>query len=188
MRKLLIICIFALVLFFISLYAFSFSQKDDLKKLLEKWGVTMQEAEFILKDFSGQKIGVLTREEIAAERRGTILKIAKIATEAPVKYIEDKKYLLDSLFLPTASPYPGVITNVIECPEEFKPKITAVENGTIYTLYAGERFNYGVCAQDLVAYHSAYGIFDCKDKGIFEVRIFSKDESEPQEIVRSFTC
>lgn len=64
-------------------------------------------------------------------------------------------FLLESLFSPTDSPYPEVLTNVIQCPEECKPKTKETENGIIYTLFAGDRFTYGICAQDLVAYYSS---------------------------------
>ena len=55
-------------------------------------------------------------------------------------------------------------------------------------LFAGARLNYGVCAQDLVEYYSTYGSFECKEKGIFGVRLFSKTEEQLQPFIESFAC
>jgi len=155
---------------------------------LQKWNVSMHAPDFALVDFIENRSGGVAKATVEAEGEDTILKITRIKTDAPQKYIDDKKFLLESLFLPTTSPYPGVITNIRECPEEFKPTVQTMEQGLIYTLFAGPRFNYGVCAQDLVEYYSAYGIFDCKEKGVFEVRVFSKVKENVQPFVGSFTC
>lgn len=114
--------------------------------------------------------------------------IVKSVAEDTKKFINDKKELLKLLFEPTTSPYPEFITNIVKCGDEFKPKEKAVKNGVIYSLYAGERFNYGVCSQDLVKYYSSYGIFDCGRKGIFEVNLFSTDNSKIEKMIKSFKC
>ncbi|MFH1423449.1 MAG: hypothetical protein ABIG29_00645 [Candidatus Nealsonbacteria bacterium] len=186
MKKILFILLFGAILFFV-LYIFSF-EKDGAARHLEKWGVGMNIEGFLIENFSSEESGGVSKEVLDARRGSAFVKITKIKTVSPQKYIEDKNFLLNSLFLPTTSPYPGVITNIIECPEEFRPKVKAVENGTVYALFAGDRFNYGVCAQDLVAYFSAYGIFDCPKKGIFEIRIFSKEEKDVGSIIGSFKC
>lgn len=169
--------------------------QSGLSERLRKWNVTIDVDDFELTDFSQSSNGGLSKEYVEAEVSPAraeggkrTLQMTKITTSAPQKYIADKKFLLESLFLPTTSPYPGVITNIRECPKEFTPSEQTHESGTIYTLYAGSRLNYGVCAQDLVQYHSGYGIFDCKDKGVFEVRLFSKTEEGVQQLIQSFSC
>lgn len=162
--------------------------QDDVGGYLQRWNVSINAVGMQLTDFSESHSGGLTKETLEAKGRDMVLKMTKVDTNAPKKYIDDKKFLLESLFLPTTSPYPGVITNVRECPEEFKPKVREKEQGIIYTLFAGARFNYGVCAKDLVEYYSLYGIFDCGEKGIFEVRLFSKQEENPGTLVGSFRC
>jgi hypothetical protein len=138
--------------------------------------------------FAESKAGGVAKETLEAKEGDTILKVTKIKTDAPQKYVNDKKFLLESLFSPTTSPYPGFITNVVVCPEEFKPTMKDAENGTIYTLFAGDRFTYGICAQDLVAYDSVYGVFDCKEKGIFEVQLFAKTKEGLEPRIESFAC
>jgi len=194
-KKVFVVCIIIFVAALFFYYDIRNSAKDSLAKRLDEWGVSINQTGFTLTDFSESSSGGLAKETFEAESDSAeaqdgkvIFKMTRIQTVAPQKYIDDKKFILESLFLPITSPYPGAITNVIECPEEFKPKVHEVENGTIYTLFAGERFAYGICAEDLVAYYSTFGIFDCKERGIFEVRIFSKTKEQLQPLIRSFVC
>lgn len=173
-------------LFFVSLLR----KKNEFASQLARWGVAMPAGrEFSVAAFRRSSTPTLRREDLEARRKNMFLYITRTETEFPQKYIGDKRAVLESLFEQTTSPYPGVITNVIECPEKFKPKTLTIDRGTIYTLFAGERFTYGVCADDLVAYRSLYGIFDCARKGVFEVRLFTPlAEPVPGDIMRSFNC
>ena len=129
------------------------------------------------------------KEFLELERGEDFVKIIKTKTDFPEKYKKDKIFLLESLFFPNTSPYPGVISKTIECSEKFLPeKIKEDENSTVYCLLAGERKNYGICAEDLFFYYSSYGIFDCGKKGMFEVQVFSKKENVPLFIINSFNC
>jgi len=160
----------------------------SLSGRISGWGISLDLSGFELKNFSEEKTNFSTVDRLEALNDTTRIFIDRTKIDDHKKYIDDKKFLLESLFLPTTSPYPEVITNIIECPDEFKPKEKAVDNGAVYALFAGERFNYGVCAHDLIKYNSVYGIFDCKDKGIFEIRVFSNDEQKIEKIMRSFKC
>ncbi|MBI2592748.1 MAG: hypothetical protein HYW37_01115 [Candidatus Colwellbacteria bacterium] len=115
-------------------------------------------------------------------------RIVKSVAENSGKFINDKKEILKLLFEPTTSPYPEFITNIVKCDEEFKPKEEKVESGVIYSLFAGERMNYGICSEDLIKYHSRYGLFDCGGKGIFEVNLFGADDAQIDKIIKSFSC
>lgn len=188
MKTFFIILVSAIGVFLFVFYILRFFQKEEPSKYLESWGIIIDLPEFEFKDFSKDKTRSLTKETLEVEGEGLILTITKTDTTSNEKYISDKKFLLNSLFLPTTSPYPGIITNIVECPEEFRPKETTTKNGTVYTLFAGERFNYGICAKDLIEYYSMYGIFNCKEKGVFEVSIFSREDSYSETILRSFNC
>lgn len=176
---LLLLCAAAFAVFYL---------KDNVRARLFLWGVDIELTRYSLVSFSKSETKVSKVESLEAFNGGVRVFIEKTQIDGKNKYIADKKFTLDSLFLPTTSPYPEVITNIVECPQEFKPKIQSVENATIYTLFAGERFNYGVCSQDLVKYYSEYGIFNCKKKGVFEVRVFSEFEGEIEPIAKSFKC
>lgn len=188
MSKFLIVVVFIFATAFIFLYIGGIFQKDEIEKYLKKWQIDIDTTELAFENFSKGKTKFFEKEKLEIRREGIIVRITKVKTSSPRKYAEDKKFLLESLFSQTAAPYPGVITNVIECPEEFKPKIVEAENGTMYTFFAGERFTYGICTQDLIVYYSTYGIFECKND-IFEVNVFSEKEGEePERIVESFHC
>lgn len=181
------ILIFLCILLLLAVYIF-YLKEDKAAQYPEKWGISVNLEGFSFKDFSSDEAEGITREMLDMQREDALVKITRTKTASPQKYIEDRGFLFNSMFLPTTSPYPGMITNVIECPEEFLPGMKEVESGTIYTLFAGDRFNYGVCASDMIAYFSAYGIFDCRGKGIFEVRVFSENEEEVENIINSFHC
>ena len=175
-----------IIIFFIIVSLIVFAR--SLSGRLGGWGISLDIYNFKLLSFTKDKTSFSKVEKLETVSGTTKVFIDKIEIEDHKKYIEDKKFLLESLFLPTTSPYPEVITNIIECPDEFKPRVRETNNGVVYTLFAGERFNYGVCSHDLVKYHSGYGIFDCKDKGIFEIRVFSDGNNEIERIMNSFKC
>lgn len=181
----LIIVLFLLVALMLLIFFFS---QDELTRLLGGWRVNIDLVGFKIVSSTSDKTSFSKRQAIEARKKDTVARLNRTITYDHQKLIDDRKFIIDSLFLPTTSPYPEMITNVVECPEELKPKVEQVENGTIYSLFAGERLNYGVCSQDLVKYFSTYGIFDCQQKGIFEVSVFSKQPNEPQIIVHSFKC
>jgi len=188
MKKFFIILLAAIGFFLFVFYVSVFLQKDELSKHLEEWGIVIDLPEFEFKDFFKDDTRSLEKEILEAEKGSSILKITKTDAASREKYISDKKFLLNSLFLPTTSPYPGIITNIVECPKEFRPEETTLENGVMYTLFAGERFNYGICDKDLVKYYSIYGIFNCKEKGIFEIYAFFEEEKGLENILQSFRC
>jgi hypothetical protein len=82
-----------------------------------------------------------------------------------------------------------VITNTIDCPDEFKPIKQDFGGGTVYKLFAGERYGYGICTNDLIKFDSYYGLFDCGRKGIFEVKLFGPvGGAGIENIIKSFSC
>jgi hypothetical protein len=129
-------------------------------------------------------------EKLQLGKGTTNVFIDKTIIQNHEKYITDRQFIFTSLFLPTTSPYPGVITNIVECAEEFQPKKELGAFGIIYRVPAGERFNYGICSSDLIRYSSMYGIFDCGTKGVIEIRVFSlpQDRQKIEDLLSSFRC
>ena len=179
--------VFSAIVLFLSI-AVGLMLNNSLSFRLAKWRISMNLSGFKLVSYSLEKTSFSKVEKLEALLTQTTVKIDKTTIDSHAKYIKDKKFALESLFLPTTSPYPEVITNIIECPDEFKPKVEMVNNGIVYSLLAGERFNYGICITDIVKFYSEYGIFDCKGKGIFEIRVFSADGKITKEIMKTFKC
>lgn len=175
--------VFLGIIVILGLFVLWWFQKNPAHRL-KSWQVSFDLSGFKLQSFLKED----KRQKLEAIRGETRVELTKIKAEDNQKFIEDKKFLLKSLFEPTTSPYPEVITNIIDCPQEFKPKSQEVKNGTIYTLFAGERLNYGICSRDLVKYNSAYGIFDCQNKGIFEIKVFDQDEQTVKNLISTFAC
>lgn len=165
-----------------------FLLKDALSSPLNRWRIKMDLSGAQITNTAVDKTKTYQTETLEAKSGEIFIKIAKTETEDHQKFIHDRKFSLNSLFVPTTSPYPEVITNIIECPDEFKPKSQALEKGEIFTLFAGERFNFGICVSDLVKYSAIYGIFDCGQKGIIEFWLFGKKKEDLLAKVKTFSC
>lgn len=162
--------------------------KNTLQGRLWSFGITINLSGFKLTNFTKDETRIIKSQALEARKDDVFIKITKSVTENHQKLIDDRIYLLNSLFVPTTSPYPEVITNIIECPYEFKPKAEKVTHGTIFTLFAGERYNFGICTYDLIKYKAIYGIFDCDKKGVFEVILFGQNADNLNSTVKSFYC
>jgi len=152
------------------------------------WGINLDLSGFKITSFTKTNSRLIKEEYLEVKSNQVLIRIQKSKVETNQKLISDRIEIFNSLFEPTTSPYPEIITNIIECSPEFKPKVSETKNGKIFTLFAGERFNYGLCSQDLIRYKSLYGIFDCKNKGVFEIRTFGNNLSQMQKIMQSFSC
>ncbi|MDP3973214.1 MAG: hypothetical protein Q8P92_00075 [Candidatus Daviesbacteria bacterium] len=172
----------------ISLIGFLMINNDPLKNHLNSWKIQMDLPGAKLVNTTTDKTRTYQTETLEAKGNDITIKIAKTSIEDHQKFIYDRKLSLNSLFMPTTSPYPEVITNIIECADEFKPKSQILEKGEIFTLFAGERFNFGICTSDLVKYSAIYGIFDCRSKGIIELWLFGKEGENLLPLAKSFSC
>jgi len=91
-------------------------------------------------------------------------------------YFNDKKLYIESSYVKSLSPYPEVITNTIECPEEFKPKLTEYENGDMrllaYDFLTNDRFTYGVCSDDLATHRGqSVSVYCIKSKELYNIEL-----------------
>lgn len=180
--------ILLIALLIISLTGFLLINNDPLKNHLNSWKIKMDLGEAKLVNTTTDKTRTYQTDTLEAKGGDMTIKIAKTETEDHQKFIHDRKFSLNSLFIPTTSPYPEVITNIIECDGEFKPKSQRLGKGEIFTLFAGERFNFGICTSDLVKYSAIYGIFDCGQKGIIEIWLFRKGGENLQPLAKTFSC
>jgi len=117
---------------------------------------------------------------VAAKKNGRIVKIETIKNideKTASRYVEERKHLIESLYKRIPSPYPGMVSKTIECPEKFTPEIVSlkIENKTtpIYILSSTPRFTYGACADELIKYRGYLAfIYNEKGKILYRVEIF----------------
>ena len=84
--------------------------------------------------------------------------------------INEKVFIINSLYKTILSPYPGQISHQIQCTDEFKP--VEVSKKT-YLLYAGSRFTYGVCSWDLIKYRALMHFIYCpKQNKLYQIELF----------------
>ena len=106
---------------------------------------------------------------------------------------------MQALFENATSPYPGEITNVIECTEKFKPTLTKVNqiNTEIayFTGYLNNRLTFGSCTEDQAIYKGNLIFFYCaKEKQLIQLELitpkekFLASETEYGQILSSLGC
>ncbi len=136
---------------------------------------------------------------VIARKAGIVVKIEITpAFEEPLAraYINERTYVLESLFRRLPNPYPGMITNTIECPDSFKPETAEVQiQGipvAVHILNSTPRFTYGACVDELIRYRGASAfIYDAGKKTLFRVELFYPKERFDREralaVLRSFS-
>lgn len=200
-HKQLIVYFFVFALLILSgsiYYNFKSNKFTTLTDKLNSWGIKLAKSE-------NYKIGnpkEVNRNtlSISAKSGENILKIEHLtdfSNNDKQSFIKNELLSIDSLFKEMPAPYPDMITQTIVCPEKYKPKIETKENekykATYYEMYAGERFNYGVCSEDIISFYAIYSLIDIKNKlEVYQIEIFtpksaSQDKKdELKNIIRSF--
>ena len=107
-------------------------------------------------------------------------------------YISDKMFVINSLYREIDSPYPGALSNRIECGEEFKPEKKVNAPFDYYIAYASDRFTYGTCSWDLIEYKSIiYYAYCNKTKNLYQIELFvpaNEDSSNYEQSLKAITC
>lgn len=119
-----------------------------------------------------------------------------LTEKGATQYITDQRSSIDSLFTGSLSPYPGILSHTLECPEEYIPKVEEeqVEDSwrIFYYLYANNRLTFGGCAEDVLAYVAVLAFIYCKDKNeVYHIEYFTPKDNlttEYKEIIKSFKC
>lgn len=173
----------------------------SLGDILKKYGDSFDSAA----DFTVQKDRKKGFREknirsLTAEKNGTVIRIKiidKIDGESALRYIEDREYEIGTLYRETHSPYPGMISNAIDIPDELMPKRVYVsisgEDVPVILLTGTPRFTYGATAEELVRYRGGKAFFHCRQqKRLYEVELFIPKEDYTEkmvlDILRSFSC
>lgn len=120
--------------------------------------------------------------------------VRNIARDDAVRYAEERLYVIRALYAKHESPYPGMISQVIECPDELKPRSVAVSIGgdllPVLLAASTARFTYGASAEDLITYRGGVSfIYNEARQVLCKVEVFvekkSFDQNEVLDIFRS---
>ena len=124
---------------------------------------------------------------------------SKVEENEAEKYIEVEIARMKALFQNAASPYPGEISDEIECSEEFKPVLKTTKQTNVkmsyFSGFLNSRLTFGTCTQDQAVYKGVLALFYCpKQKQVFQLEIitpkeeFSTSPQRHQELIESITC
>ncbi|MDO8549938.1 MAG: hypothetical protein Q7S39_07310 [Ignavibacteria bacterium] len=103
------------------------------------------------------------------------------------------------LFEEASAPYPGELSNIISCGNEYKPVYSSRQQNGIqvsyFEGYVNDRLVFGSCVDDQAAYHDTLTMFYCpKQKKFYQVEIiiprkeFLKYPEENESILASLGC
>lgn len=108
------------------------------------------------------------------------------------KYRVEQEVLLKGIFEPQLPPYPEFLTKETGCDEKYKPVQKQNSFGNYKILYAGERFGYGICVDDLIKYRASIGYFYCPEKKMaVQLEYFVPQEGGEGKLINlnnSFKC
>jgi|GEM_PF-2078580 len=107
--------------------------------------------------------------------------------------VADKRFLIENLFKTQPSPYPDVVSNSVNCPDQFRPVPHDTANASMwrfaYTIYANDRFIFGECSDEAIFYSAAYiFIYNHKEKILNEIKYFTpklKPVNKPEILIKS---
>ena len=172
----------------ISLAAQANENSTDLYYQLGKIGI-------VIDDVENFKIIDRKSNNIIAERDKEIIKIKVLSNfdkNKAGKYIREQVALLNGLFESQLPPYPEFLTKETGCDEKYKPISKKNRYGEYYLLYAGKRFGYGICVEDLIEYKASMGFFYCPEKnGLYKIEYFVPKNEDVKKLINlneSFNC
>lgn len=170
---------------------------ESLAEYLGTKGLSFQYGnEFIIDEVETIQITDIEVTKISARYNDIVVHVELVGhmgEKQAQTYIKNKKVGIESLFLPSPVHYPGVITQTVRCPDEFKPIFGVRGSLDYYILYASARFSYGVCSPGEVKYKSVVGFLYCPERDIFtEIKLFSSPEffteKDALDLLQSTRC
>lgn len=191
--KYIILAAGSVFLIFFSFMAFSQDNPLILNDVFEELGISIKgTGEFNIQKNILREGLQNTFWNITAGKNGKVIKIEAIrnieAKEAK-KHIEGKQDVIKSLYVNIPSPYPGMVSKTITCPDEFKPEIIYLkvsdETVPVYLLYSTPRFTYGAGVEELIKYRGALlFIYSPDSKTLYQIELFiPKEEFKSQELL-----
>jgi hypothetical protein len=104
-----------------------------------------------------------------------------IANDEAEKQIQAQITRMKALFEKAAAPYPGEVSDVIQCPEEFRPIFGTTNQNNLqishFTGFLNSRLVFGACTADQVIYQAVLALFYCPEqKQLFQLEIIAPAE------------
>lgn len=119
-----------------------------------------------------------------------------LGSSEEVRFIEDREFLIASLYKTRRTPYPGEVTATNECREDQLPKRYSLpetaKTQVAFELWANDRLMYGQCTEEGRAFRSIYVVLICPQLKLgFEVKIFAPAKAQlpdPKKFAQDFQC
>lgn len=162
---------------------------NRLSQQLKKSGISFVGIEnFNVTEISGNRI-------LAVNNNDDVIKIEttqKTTGDQTDKYIQKEITLIESFFEPQLPPYPEFLTQESSCEEKYRPLKQESRYGKHLIMYAGERFGYGVCVDNLIKYRATLGYFYCDNtNSLFKIEYFTNKDESIEKLInfnQSFVC
>lgn len=129
------------------------------------------------------------------ELRIRIEAYADISAENANSYDKIKMMNIQSLYETAKSPYPGALSNEIDCGKDYRPQMgkLAVDGApsTYIQGYLNDRFQYGTCLKEELEYESSLVLFHCpSQKKWYQFEIITPlgQQMDDKRILDSLTC
>ncbi|MGB2580459.1 MAG: hypothetical protein WBC83_02085 [Minisyncoccia bacterium] len=141
------------------------------------------------------KVVEISDNRILAVNNDDVIKIEttqKTTKNFANEYIQKEITLIESFFEPQLPPYPEFLTQESSCDEKYKPVTQKSRYGEHLIMYAGERFGYGVCVDNLIKYRATLGYFYCDNTNmLFKIEYFTNRDASIEKLTNfnnSFVC
>lgn len=115
------------------------------------------------------------------------------------QFIQSQIARTKGTFEDAAAPYPGELSDIISCSDEFKPVYsTKSKNGIQFTYFSGfvnDRLVFGSCVNDQAKYRDTLVMFYCNgQKKFYQLEVITPNkgvtvkDTQGQEILDSISC
>ena len=150
----------------------------------------------LLQEFTWEQTGTGHDSTVfTGHDKNTVLKVTlfnDMNAEQAADYGSSKLFVIKSLYREIHSPYPGPLSNRIECSEEFKPVVIEASPFDYHLLYATDRFTYGACSWDLITYKTILYFQHCEtENSLYQIELFVPIEdssSDYEESLKAMGC
>lgn len=131
---------------------------------------------------------------IKASNNGMVL---KLNITMPISEMEAREHarlsikIIRSLYQALPSPYPGMISQAIQCPPQYQPQELQVEtellNLQTWLVSATNRLTYGACDDGLIGYHGVLSfIYRPEEKTLYRLELFYPKDRFTEDKLRKF--